>query len=168
MSEAVQQPPQPAPTQRAAIPFLSRQAVFGPDSAGPAYELVTVQIHQRDGSRKPYHVYVMEMSARAKTEFDQAMIDDPHQPWEKLSEEEQNARLEIRQSEIRERLVIATACDDQGNRIFSFSDIEALGQLGASVIEPLFTAARRLNKVQQESLEKLGEQFGGTNVSVSS
>ncbi len=161
------QPQQTAAPQPAAIPFLSRQAVFGPESAGPAFELVTVFVHQKDGSRKPFHVYVCEMSARAKTEFDQAMTDDPQHPWESLSKEAQNARLEIRQSEIRERLVIATACDSQGNRIFSFDDIEPLGQLGASVVEPLFLAARRLNQAQG-SLEQVGELSAATNVSVSS
>ena len=167
MTAAPSKQPQAAQLQMAAIPFLSRLSVFGPDSAGPAFELVTVHVPQKDGTRKPFHVYVCEMSARAKTEFDQAMTDDPQHPWDTLTKEAQDARLEIRQSEIRERLVIATACNEQGDRIFSYADIEALGQLGASVVEPLFLAARRLNKIQ-ESLEQLGEHSGSTNVSVSS
>lgn len=145
---------------------LTREILVG--AGAPRLRRLEVIVHlaNSDGSSTPYLVYVYEMSARAKTEFDHAMIDDPERPWEALTEEEKDARLEIRHAEIRERMVIATAGDEQGNRLFTYDDIDELGKRGASIIEPLFEAARKLNQ-DKGSLEELGKPFARTNASVS-
>lgn len=147
--------------------MLTREALIGPMACPLRREQVIVTLGNADGSTTPYLVYVYEMSARAKTEFDQAMLEDPSKPWKELTEEEKDARLEIRNDEIRERTVIATACDEHGNRLFTYDDIDELGRRGASIIEPLFAAARRLNKVGEQPLEDLGKQSAGMSVSAS-
>lgn len=45
----------------------------------------------------------------------------------------------------RARLVLETACDEQGNKIFTEEDLSWLAGLDSELLEPIFDEARRLN-----------------------
>lgn len=55
----------------------------------------------------------------------------------------------------RARFVCASLCDEHGKLIFSDADIEKVSEKSASVIDPIFTAVSKLNKVTQEDVEDL-------------
>lgn len=54
-----------------------------------------------------------------------------------------------------ERLVVLTACNESGERIFTDSDIPELSKKSSLVISRLFGEAARLNKISNESLDEL-------------
>jgi hypothetical protein len=55
----------------------------------------------------------------------------------------------------RARLVAAVVCDEHGGKMFSEADIVALAQHSASALEPIITAAMRLNRWNKADLEEL-------------
>ncbi|HCS53289.1 hypothetical protein [Rubinisphaera sp.] len=130
-------------------------------------ERVVINIAQPDGSKQQYEVFMCELTARDKTEYEMAMMDDPHRPWDTLDKEEQDARLEIRSQEIRERTVIACARDAEGNRLFTYDDIDFVGGMGNSIVEPMVLAAKRVNAGADKSLETLGKNSEATIANVS-
>ncbi len=58
------------------------------------------------------------------------------------------------QGRIRATWVALTACNDDGSRMFSDSDITALANLDAAFIIPVFEAAMRLNGMAKDSIEE--------------
>jgi hypothetical protein len=53
--------------------------------------------------------------------------------------------------DFRERLVVLCACDETGEPIFADDDAETISQIPASVIEPIITAAQRLNRLGEQT-----------------
>lgn len=58
------------------------------------------------------------------------------------------------QGRIRATWVALTACNEDGSRMFTDSDIDALANLDASFIIPVFEAAMRLNGMAKDSIEE--------------
>lgn len=56
---------------------------------------------------------------------------------------------------IRAKLVALTVVDEQGNRVFSDEDAEALGRKSASALNRVFEVAQRLSGLRQEDVEEL-------------
>jgi hypothetical protein len=56
---------------------------------------------------------------------------------------------------MRAKLVAACVVDEAGNRLFSSSDIEALGRKAASALDRVTKAAQRLNRMGEEQFEEL-------------
>ncbi len=87
-------------------------------------------------------VYVREMSNRERTDLE----------------------LEINASDGRSRMrsamLVRTLCDESGTLLFAPSDEAEFAQIGAGVVEPLFTVALRLNGFSSEdrnALENAGK-----------
>ena len=65
---------------------------------------------------------------------------------------------------LRARLVALCAVDEEGNRIFDKSDVEALGKKAAAPLDRLFTAAQELNGLTEKDVQELaGNSVGDRN-----
>jgi hypothetical protein len=56
---------------------------------------------------------------------------------------------------IRASLVAITACDAEGNRLFSLADVVDLGTKSVRALDRVFQAAKKLNGVSDEELDEL-------------
>ncbi len=63
----------------------------------------------------------------------------------------------INYANIRSRLVVRTAVDESGNRLFADSDAEALGEKSAVSLDLCADVAQRLNKIGVEDIEALAK-----------
>jgi len=100
-------------------------------------------------------VRIREMTAGERDAFDVLLLDgDQH--------------LDFRN--YRAKLVIATACDEEGKLLFGHGDVESLTRLGTGAMDRLFEAAARLNHLTSGDMEALGKVFaarGGGSSSAS-
>jgi len=64
-----------------------------------------------------------------------------------------NTRMNLRN--IRARLVALTVVDEEGNRLFSDDDVEALGRKSAAALNRVFEVAQRLSGLRPEDVEEL-------------
>lgn len=60
---------------------------------------------------------------------------------------------------LRARLVALAVVDEEGENIFRFSDVEALGKKSAAALDRIFDAAMRLSGMRDEDVEELAENF---------
>ena len=60
----------------------------------------------------------------------------------------------------RARLVALTACDENGERIFTDKDVTALGKKSATALERVYDVARRVSGLATEDVDKAAEDFG--------
>ena len=60
---------------------------------------------------------------------------------------------------IRARLVAVTVVDEQGKRLFTHQDIEALGGKSAKALDRVFSAASALSGLSESDVEELAENF---------
>ncbi len=67
----------------------------------------------------------------------------------KTGKEKGNMNLE----NLRARLIAYSAVDEDGNRIFTESQVEALGKKSAKVLDRLFDAAQRLSGIGVDDVE---------------
>jgi hypothetical protein len=56
---------------------------------------------------------------------------------------------------LRAKLLVLALRDDNGDRLLRDGDVEAIGRLPASVVQPLFEAAMRLSGISDEDVEEL-------------
>ena len=56
---------------------------------------------------------------------------------------------------LRAKLVVMCACDEQGALLFRPADAEALGRTSAVVVERIFDVALRLNRMRAKDVEEL-------------
>ena len=63
--------------------------------------------------------------------------------------------IQDRANQIRERLVIATAIDEQGNPLFDASDLAALRDVDAAILEAIVKASQELNDISADDLAEL-------------
>jgi hypothetical protein len=56
---------------------------------------------------------------------------------------------------IRAKLVVKTVVDEQGERVFSDQDANALGKKSASALDRIFEVAARLSRLSDEDVEEL-------------
>lgn len=61
--------------------------------------------------------------------------------------------LDERLVEFRQRLIVACCRNDDGVQIFTLSDVEALGQKSAQIIERIVNVAQRLSGMTNEDIE---------------
>lgn len=66
----------------------------------------------------------------------------------------QKTEMDLRN--MRARLVAMCVVDEQGNRLFSDQDVEALGRKSASALDRIFEVAQRLSGLRPEDVEELG------------
>jgi hypothetical protein len=61
---------------------------------------------------------------------------------------------------VRAKLVSLSVVDEDGGRLFSDDDAEALGEKSAAALDRVFDAARRLSGLSEDDIEELAEGFG--------
>jgi len=59
----------------------------------------------------------------------------------------------------RAKLVALCAVDENGNRLFTDADVNALGKKNAKPLDRLFDAARRLAGLSEDDVDRLTEDF---------
>ncbi len=85
-------------------------------------------------------VYVREMGAHERTVFDLSMST--------LKDPKANHVM-------RERLVVQCACNEDGVELFNEVDVQTVGMLPQSVVEPIFQKAWEINDLGPVDLDKL-------------
>lgn len=61
---------------------------------------------------------------------------------------------------IRAKLASLTICDEQGNRLFSDSEVTALGKKSAQAVQRVFDVAQRLSGISETDVEELAKNSG--------
>lgn len=69
--------------------------------------------------------------------------------------ERKGSRTEFNPVNMRAKLVAMTVVDENGNRIFSNSDVEVLGKKSAAALDKVFQVAQRLSGLRPEDLEEM-------------
>jgi len=62
---------------------------------------------------------------------------------------------------VRARLVVAGVIDEDGELVFSQSDIPAVSRKSAAALEPVFDTIRRLSGMTEADVEELSKNLGG-------
>lgn len=101
-------------------------------------ETVVVEVPEWGGA-----VTLRELSARERDAFEASTVDG------------HGKKMRINIENLRARLVAACAIDEQGQALFYPSDVELLGDLSASAVDRLFSAARELNGMTESDVEEL-------------
>ena len=63
----------------------------------------------------------------------------------------------LNRENLRAQLVVRTAVDEDGNRIFTDEDVEAVGKKSAAGIDKIFAVASRLSGFSKEDVEELAK-----------
>ena len=72
-----------------------------------------------------------------------------------VSEHGKKVDVKMNRANLRAKLLVKTICDEDGNRIFADSDVEALGGKSASALDKLFEVAQRLSGLSDKDVEEL-------------
>ena len=79
------------------------------------------------------HVYVRALTGAERDAFEASMVD------------QRGRDRKMNLKNLRARLCALTICDEEGNRLFSDSDVEALGKKSAAALTRVFAVAQRLS-----------------------
>ena len=114
--------------------FLTRDAIL------KAHDLPTevVEIPEWNGA-----VIVRGLTGAERDAFEQSIVE----------QRGKNTRMNLRN--IRAKLVALTVVDENGNRVFSDEDAEALGKKSAAALDRIFAVAQRLSGLRPEDVEEL-------------
>jgi hypothetical protein len=115
---------------------LSREAFLRPAKVN----VVEVPVPELGGS-----VYVKGMTAKDRSRFETQF---------QLSSGKSNTR---KLKEIRERLVIACLCDEEGVLLLQDSDVDAVGAQPAAVVERIVDAAQKVCGMSNNDVEDLAK-----------
>jgi len=113
---------------------LSRESLLKP----VAVPMEEIHIPELDGS-----VWVKGMTAADRSRFERQFS---------LASGKRNKR---KTQEIRERLIVACVCDEQGNKLFTQEDVGAIGAQSAMIIEKIVDVAQRLCGMANEDVEAM-------------
>lgn len=87
-------------------------------------------------------VIVTELTGAERDAFESSTITDKKRGTQDLSN-------------LRAKLLARALVDEGGTRMFADDDAEALGQLGSSILDPLFDVAQRLSALTRRDVEDL-------------
>ena len=68
-------------------------------------------------------------------------------------------QVDMNLENLRAKLAALTIVDEDGERLFSEADVQALAQKSAAALSRVFTVAQRLNGLTNEDVEELAENF---------
>lgn len=66
---------------------------------------------------------------------------------------------------IRARLVAASACDEAGKLLFTAADVEILGQRSGVALDRVFDVSRRVNGLDGEAVDEMGKASASSSPS---
>lgn len=84
-------------------------------------------------------VILRTMTGEERDSFDSEMIRDEKKTFKN----------------IRAKFLALIICDEQGNRLFSDKDVEALGRKSGAALDRLFSAGQKLNKLTDDDVKEL-------------
>jgi hypothetical protein len=61
--------------------------------------------------------------------------------------------------QVRAKLVACTACDENGELLFTTKDIAALGKKSAAALQRVFDAAVKLNAISKQDIDELADNL---------
>ena len=95
-------------------------------------------------------VYVRSLTGAERDQFESSIV-------------ERNGRdVRTNLRNLRARLVVMAACDENGEPIFSTEDAAALGAKNAAALDRIFSVAQRLSGLRDNDVQELAENFGVT------
>lgn len=124
------------------IVILSKEAILSADDL----EKELVEVPQWGGA-----VYVRALTGAERDAFEQSMVE---MRTVRQGRKQETVR-EMRLQNIRARLCALTICDEEGNRLFTDADVQALGRKSASALNRVFQVAQRLSGLTDEDVEEL-------------
>lgn len=107
------------------------------------FEIKDLQVELVDVPEWGGQVYVRGMSGSERDAFEASVVDL------------RGSAQKVNMQNIRARLVSLTACDQEGNRLFSDSDIIELGKKSAIALQRIFDVAQRLSGLSKEEMNLL-------------
>jgi len=116
--------------------MLTRDQILGLDDL----KTETVNVPEWGGA-----VIVRSMTAADRDEYEQSMVNS------RGADEKGNMR------NIRARLIICTAVDESGKRLFTDADIDLIGAKAARAVNRVFKVAARLNALTSDDVDDLAK-----------
>ena len=107
------------------------------------FEIKDLQVELVDVPEWGGQVYVRGMSGSERDAFEASVVDL------------RGSTQKVNMQNIRARLVSLTTCDQEGNRLFSDSDIIELGKKSAIALQRIFDVAQRLSGLSKEEMNLL-------------
>ncbi len=71
-------------------------------------------------------------------------------------------KREVNLKNLRAKLIAFCCIDENGNRIFSDADADALGNIRADVVNRIYTVAQKLSGISEEDADELGKPVSPT------
>lgn len=124
------------------IVILSKEAILSADDL----EKELVEVPEWGGA-----VYVRALTGAERDAFEQSMVE---MRTVRQGRKQETVR-EMRLQNIRARLCALTICDEEGNRLFTDADVQALGRKSASALNRVFQVAQRLSGLTDEDVDEL-------------
>lgn len=121
--------------------FISRDALL--KKRPRRTTVVTISTDHPESDLRGKQITVRALNARERSEWETQFLDRKGKP------------IASRQQQIRERLVIATVVDEAGNPLFDDSDLAALREVDASLLELIVSASQELNDISEEDLKAI-------------
>lgn len=111
-------------------------------------------LQRRDVKVEEIHVPEWDMYVRVK-----ALSGKERDAFEASIVQVQGRQTSLNMANIRAKLVALAVVDEDGNRVFSDDDVDALGELNASALDRIFTVALRLSGLSQQDLAEMTQNF---------
>jgi hypothetical protein len=119
--------------------FLTRDAILGAEDLGTEI----VDVGEWGGS-----VTVRGMTGKERDAFEASIL------------ERRGKRMVPNTANVRAKLVARCCLDENGDRLFTDSDAEALGAKSGAAIDRVYEVAARLSGMTDEDIDELVEGFG--------
>lgn len=116
--------------------FLTREAILQADDLPREM----IEVPEWGGS-----VYVRALSGAERDAYEAACL------------EKRGKSYETNLQNLRAKLCALTVCAEDGKRLFTEADIDALGGKSAAALDRLFAAAKRLSGLGAEDVEELAK-----------
>lgn len=97
-------------------------------------------------------VLVRGMTGRERDEFELSTL-----------EQGRGGRSKPNLVNIRAKVVARCCVNDDGERLFTLADVQALGDKSGAAIDRVYGVAARLSGLQEEDLEEMARDFTGAN-----
>lgn len=120
--------------------FLSRDAILKAQDI----ESVILDIPEWGGT-----INVRGMSGHERDQFEQSLI------------QQRGKDQRVNMKNARAKIVVLCAVDEDGNRIFTDTDISALGRKSAKALDRIFTVAQDLSGIKEDDLDELTKNSEG-------
>lgn len=101
-------------------------------------------------------VWVTEFAGDDRDAWELSMLKDPH-----LLHKQSGDEPTPDYTRIRAKLCARTICDEHGKRLFTETDVIALGRKNAAALDRCYAVAVRLNKLSKEDVEELVKNSEG-------